>query len=237
MKSEYRYEYKYIVDERKNILLTNHINELMKVDDNIKSGNKYHTRSLYFDDIENSAYFSVLSGEYKRTKYRIRIYNWNDNEIYLEEKNKEGEFVYKNRSLISLEEYNKIIKGDISFLLKKCEMCRRFYIKLRNELLKPRIIIDYYRKPFYLTHSDLRITFDFDITVIMFKNNFFNKDSRGFRISEPNTSILEVKYKKFLPTVFRKLFSGFDISRTNYSKYYLSFEYLRNYKLMNWDVK
>ena len=63
---------------------------------------EYMIRSLYFDDMYQSAYEEKQSGVYARKKYRIRIYNCLDNVIHLECKYKPVSYthldVYKRQS-------------------------------------------------------------------------------------------------------------------------------------------
>ena len=53
----------------------------MKNDKFANADGDYHIRSLYFDDINNTALFEKQAGILTRKKYRIRIYNLEDNVI------------------------------------------------------------------------------------------------------------------------------------------------------------
>lgn len=90
----------------------------MRVDENGDNG-CYTIRSLYFDDMYNSAYNEKLAGTPARKKYRIRTYNFSDSLIKLECKNKRDNYIYKESVNLSKEEYYRIINEDYDFLLQK----------------------------------------------------------------------------------------------------------------------
>ena len=61
----------------------------------------YSIRSLYFDDADYTAYEEKMVGTAVRKKYRIRIYNYDDNVIKLECKEKQGSYIYKRSAALS----------------------------------------------------------------------------------------------------------------------------------------
>ena len=71
----------------------------MKKDNYSDENGNYSIRSLYFDDIRNSSLFEKQSGILARKKYRIRIYNLNENIIKLEKKSRIGHFINKQTAL------------------------------------------------------------------------------------------------------------------------------------------
>lgn len=232
----FRFENKYVIDFRNRIIIDKHVSSLLVLDRNVETYKEYLVRSLYFDDYQNTSYFDVVQGIIDRTKYRIRMYNLDKEKIYLEEKNKYIDRVYKFRTRITYREYLAIINNDTKFLLKKDDMCRRFYLAYNTRGLKPKMVIEYIRKPMVYTNSDVRITFDREIKSFSFSNNFFSKNVSKTRLFHSNDVILEVKYGEYIPGVLTQMFRNFELQRTTFSKYALSFEQLFRRKVTRWSV-
>ena len=74
-KKVFRHELKYYINYNHYHYLKNRIMYGLRLDKNALINDNYHIRSLYFDDIYNSAYKDKELGIYRRKKYRIRIYN------------------------------------------------------------------------------------------------------------------------------------------------------------------
>ena len=71
--AKYRHELKYLINEIEAIELSNVLKYIMKPDEHADNG-VYNIRSLYFDDIYQSAYNEKLDGVEERKKYRIHRY-------------------------------------------------------------------------------------------------------------------------------------------------------------------
>ena len=82
-----RHEQKYYISYGEYYNLVSKLSAVLKRDGNY--GDKgYFIRSLYFDDMYNSSYYEKEAGNFTRSKYRIRIYNYSDKygDIKLEQK-------------------------------------------------------------------------------------------------------------------------------------------------------
>ena len=79
--AKYRYEIKYIINKDMAEVLKQRLSLVMDKDINGASDGKYLIRSLYFDDMEKTAYYEKVDGVEFRKKYRIRIYN-KDKKLY-----------------------------------------------------------------------------------------------------------------------------------------------------------
>ncbi len=134
---------------------------VLKMDPHAGPNRTYHIRSLYFDDFKNSAFFDKQAGISKRKKYRIRIYNYNDNCIKFERKTKINMLVGKEWAKISREEAEKIVTGDFSVLVNsEDKLLQEIYRESRFNLLRPVIIVDYLREAYVHPVGNVRITFD-----------------------------------------------------------------------------
>ena len=107
---KYRHEIKYMISKNTGEILKQKLKTIMDIDKNsYNEDNTYQIRSLYFDDTQNTAYYEKLDGVEYRKKYRIRIYNQDDNFIRLECKYKHNNMTSKESVLITKEICSKII--------------------------------------------------------------------------------------------------------------------------------
>ena len=91
-----RHELKYFISDAGHAQLAALLSSVLYADTHGRANNEYFIRSLYFDDIYDTAYHTKMDGIERRDKYRIRIYNCSDREIFLERKHKQGEFISKS---------------------------------------------------------------------------------------------------------------------------------------------
>lgn len=220
----FRYEKKYVISERSKVLLANTLKSIMNTD--VNEEGQYLVRSLYFDTKDNTSYNDVLLDKYDRRKYRIRCYDLNDEQIYLEEKRKISDRIYKTRSLITRSEFEQIILGKVDFLKERDEVSKRFYFAYRVDLLRPNLIIEYERTAFNTYHSDLRITFDRNIKVYSNNVGLFQKSDNWMYTRKDDPVVMEVKYHNFIPSMIPIVLSKVKVVNSNFSKYALSFEKL-----------
>jgi len=184
MKSDFRYERKFIINdftipELENLLRNSKLRFK-------KSYPKRIVNSIYFDDSDSSSILENLDGNNFKTKYRIRWYG-NKKIIYLpvfEVKNKNGYLNFKKISKIQTSKPLKFTKANIDFIFKK--------IKIKNEFLANKIPISsthYNRLYFISSYYNIRATLDFDINYFNLQNNL------NFNLNKFSKSIiLEVKY-------------------------------------------
>jgi hypothetical protein len=222
-----RHEYKYLLEYGNYVQIKNIIEKIMKLDDNTQNQEGYHVRSLYFDDMYDSALKEKYSGIQVRKKHRIRIYNYSQEVIKLEIKEKYGNFTNKISCGISKEEYEKIIAKDISFLtMDNNKVKEKYYLEIKNNLLKPKVIVDYWREAYTLPYNDIRITFDKNLAAAkpsedIFTNNLFSK-----QVGQEFALIMEIKYNNFLPSHIKSVLKNFSLNKLSVSKYLLCREEL-----------
>lgn len=220
----YRNEWKYYISLKEAELLKRRLRPFTEPDPFTTDG-RYTIRSLYFDDYWNSSYEEKTMGVDDRQKWRIRIYNYSDSSIKLERKKKWGSYIHKDSAGLSREEYEKILRGDYTFLLKKEDtLCREFYYECMVKLQRPRVIVDYEREPLILQEGDVRITFDSDVRAAISSFDIFDPELPCLAVLPPETMVLEVKFTELLPDVIKKLLplDGQEFSAV--SKYTLCYE-------------
>lgn len=220
MKNKFRHEMKYIIPRYLYQEMRQVFQELMDYDKHAGPSHEYNIRSLYFDDIYRTAYKEKLDGIQYRKKYRIRIYNCRDERISLECKHKDGPYIYKEAASLTREEYDRILKGDITFLLKRKEqVAREFFVDARTDLMKPEVIVEYDREPFVYSTGTVRITFDKDLRAISCRDDMFDPLAPSFGVMKEQEMILEIKFTGILPEKIRRLFRTYEIVQTSASKF------------------
>jgi len=222
---KYRHEYKFLINHGEYILLKNRIERFMNRDPHGNCNNRYNIRSLYFDDIYNSAYYEKLNGTEKRKKYRIRIYNYSNTVIKLERKGKEGQYTLKESELISEDLCNGLIGGNSELLLTGSQLLNDMYIQMKTLFLKPVVIVDYVREAYIHPVENVRITFDMELKSGLYSTELWNVRTPLVNVLEPDYIIMEVKFNRFLPTIFSTLLTGLNSGQISVSKYILCREF------------
>lgn len=217
---KFRHELKFYINYKDYWLLKGRLKHVLKLDSNANEKGEYFIRSLYFDDIYDTALFEKNFGVCRRAKYRIRTYNMSDKFIKLEKKSKIGAYISKESTSITREEYNLIMNNDLSFLKDSESILKKdYYIAMRNKLLRPKVIVDYEREAYISDISEVRITFDKQLRVAMNSNDIFNPNLATQCLIPMPTMILEVKFNEFLPNVVRNMLNVEAREFTAISKY------------------
>ncbi len=180
----------------------------------------YFIRSLYFDDFEQTGLLDKVEGVQKREKFRIRFYDMDDSFIRLECKQKLDQMTRKFSAPLTREQVDAILRGDIWWMHdSEHALIRNFYAKCRTRLLRPMVIVDYYREAYVF--QDVRITFDRDIHSGRFSVDMFERDLPTVAVFPSDRLVIEVKYDDALPYAVRQLLKTVPMSRNAISKYEL----------------
>lgn len=216
--NSYRNEYKHLISPKSRIMLSRKLALIMKRDQNAV-GKGYFIKSLYFDTLYDEALNDNLLGAPCREKFRIRCYNNDYNFIRLEKKVKHMNKGYKESAALSQEEVTKIIEGDYGFLKGKEEnLLKEFYARIRTKVLRPKIIVCYYREPFLYPPGNVRVTLDYDLKYSSNIRDFF-KDEKVYFEEDKTKCILEVKFDEFLPDIIRDMIQVRETMQSANSKY------------------
>lgn len=227
----YRHEMKYLISIAEADILARRFSTVMERDPNTNESGHYMVRSLYFDDLNNTAYHEKMDGVPSRQKYRVRIYNEQAQRIMLERKLKEGSYVHKQNAPLSRDQVNRIMNGEFKFLLStNKDLHKIFYYEAITRVLRPRVIVEYEREPFIYGPGDVRITFDKNVRAVTAKEDIFARELPSKLVLEPGKIIMEVKFTSFLPTMIRNMLPGRSTEFVAVSKYVACFDKI-TYKL------
>ena len=163
----------------------------------------YSIRSLYFDDLFDTALREKIDGVNIREKFRIRYYGDDLSFIRLEKKSKINGLCNKIQAQITADETQRILSGDTEWMRSDARvLVRELYLKMKDKGLRPKTIVDYTRDAFVFPAGNVRVTMDYNIRTGMQSVDFLNPAS--ITVPAGNSPIiLEVKWDEYLPDVIR----------------------------------
>lgn len=213
-----RHEYKHQINYEDYLVIKSRLSAVAKPDSHVSNDGKYMIHSLYFDNLSDKALREKLDGVEKREKFRIRYYDENTDYIQLEKKSKIHGLCDKQSAPLTKEEALSICDGNIEFLLESGKpLFQELYAKMRFQMLRPRVIVDYEREPFIYGPGNVRITFDSNIRTGLYHNRLF--DGPFYTAPTQDSIILEVKYDAFLPEIINKAVQIPNRQASAFSKY------------------
>ena len=221
-----RHELKYFINPAELEALRARLRGALAMDSHCVGGRPYVIRSLYFDDIGDSALFEKQAGVMHRDKYRIRIYNLSDKAIFLERKRKAGDLIQKSSVQITRRLCDQLLEGDPAGLYRSSNpLLQDMYVQMRTRLLRPRVIVDYAREAYIHPAEEVRVTFDLTLRSGLFSRDLFNPALPTVCPHDRNVEILEVKFNNYLPDYIGALLWGVEAERSAVSKYILCRRY------------
>ncbi|MBQ9263563.1 MAG: polyphosphate polymerase domain-containing protein [Clostridia bacterium] len=204
-----RHELKFLITRTQFEVLNRTLAGALYVDPNAaRNGGSYHIRSLYFDTVFDDSLYEKYSGVMNRDKYRMRIYNLSDREIFMECKTKIGTLISKRSVKISRDLAEQLIAADPAGLENtRSGLLRDVYREMRTRLLHPVVIVDYERIPYLHQAEEVRITFDMKVRTGLNSIDIFNPHVPTIPVLDHDETILEVKYNRVLPPYIKDLLS------------------------------
>lgn len=214
-----RHEEKYLIDYRQYSLLKARAMKVLTPDTNGTLGS-YTVTSLYFDDPLYTALLEKQDGLPRHTKFRLRAYNGREDFIRLERKVKQGIITQKMSAAIPREH--------LSFLgfpnwdaAQFTGTAKELATQMVAGGLRPAITVRYERDAFFFPGTDLRLTFDRNLTALPPEESaLFCRDRVGAPVLDGNTVIMEIKYGSYVPAFIRTL-TGVPCQQLSVSKYAL----------------
>lgn len=224
-KEKYRHELKYMVDEREAELAVARIRQFMKTDEYHPEG-KYRIRSVYFDDIWNSALMQNMNGVSPRSKYRIRVYNEEKGNIRLEQKIKNHDMTKKRSCLLSLDECNGLLQGCTEGIgAEEGGEGRGLLLDLGRKMhwdyLRPKVIVEYERTAFTYKEGNVRVTFDRNLAASNYVCKLWDNKLPKNPVMGNGKCVMEVKFDEFLPGCVKQALDTGKMERIRFSKYTL----------------
>lgn len=215
-----RHENKYLMDACQEAILRVRLDGILQRDVYAGKTGRYIVRSVYFDDLYDTCARENLAGADFRSKYRIRYYNHKTWRILLEKKTKIHGLGMKESCLLTTEECQQLLDGEIPDFGKDTpEIKKKLLTELRMADLKPKVIVTYERTPLVYTGGNVRVTFDGKITSSPDLDHFLSGDYYQRPVLPNGMSLLEVKWDTLLPLHIQDALRLEELQWTAFSKY------------------
>lgn len=215
---DFRHEWKHEINVSDMITIRQRLSAVAKIDTHAIGG-RYEIRSLYFDNLYDTALREKIDGVNMREKFRIRYYNGDTSFISLEKKSKVNGLCQKNEARITAEEAQKIVDGDYEWMLNSDKpLVKELYSKILSKGLKPKTIVDYTREPFTYPAGNVRVTIDYNIRTGLSCTDFLNPKCITIPAGDAPI-ILEVKWDEYLPNIIRDAVQLESRRSSAFSKY------------------
>ncbi|MEG2322381.1 MAG: polyphosphate polymerase domain-containing protein [Bacilli bacterium] len=213
---KYRHELKFIINKNMASILKQRLSLVMTLDANSLDG-AYLIRSLYFDDVKKTAYYDKLDGLLFRKKYRIRIYNNSCDVIKLECKHKDDTLTFKRNTLISYDVCQALINGNE--IISNNKLVNELNLMIKFNGLRPTVIVDYKRVAYTYPVSDVRVTFDSQISSGYNNYDIFDKNATSVSTIDDGEVVLEVKFNEIMPSHIALILQSVPLLRQAFSKF------------------
>ena len=215
---EFRHEWKHEICHSDLLALRARLGAVLERDRHAVNGS-YEIRSLYFDNLRDKALREKLDGVNGREKFRVRYYNGDLSQIFLEKKSKYSGLCRKEQARLNWEEVQVIARGD-AFGLEGSEkpLVQELRFKMITQGLRPRTIVDYTRESFVYPPGNVRVTMDHHIRTALGDTDFLEPDCVTVPAGDA-PAILEVKWDQFLPSLIRDLVQVPRTHTSAFSKY------------------
>ena len=226
MQKDYRHEWKHVISYADMLAVRQRMRAVARPDPHAIDG-RYKIRSLYFDTMTDRALREKIDGVNRRDKWRIRYYNLDpDGVIHLEKKSRLNGLGTKYHANLTREEAQKIVDGDICWMMEESanrnedetNLLRELYVQMRDKGLKPKTIVDYTREPFLYDPGNVRVTLDYDIRTGLRGTDFLNPSCITIPAGDAPI-LLEVKWDAYLPGIIRDAVQLQNRHATAFSKY------------------
>ena len=215
---EYRHEIKHLITHADAVSIRSNLRAVASIDPHAQKDGAYRIRSLYFDDLRNTALWEKLDGVNERRKFRIRYYNADLSYIMMECKMKRDNVGSKLQERLTENEVRRIMAGDLAWMVTSSRpLLTVLYMEMKTKGLRPKCVVEYMRIPFVYGPGNVRVTIDWNIRTGP-PGQFM--DPCGLTLPvEGNPMLLEVKWDDYLPSVIRKATAVKSRSTIAFSKY------------------
>lgn len=170
--------------------------------------NKEYIRDLYFDSPNNEDLIEKVNGESITEKFRIRYKNLDSTDIRLEKRMKKDGKYKKISAIITEEDVENILNGDIEYLaFSDKKILRDFYLNIMCEKIEPKAIIEFERQSFVYEKSDITVNIDTSRRVSLNEEDIMDDEIKSVVINE-DTAVIEMRYNKDIPKFVDRLIFG-----------------------------
>ena len=180
----------------------------------------YRVHGLYFDTPGLDVFHRTTG--YKKKKYRLRRYG-GDAQIFLEQKRKSAGKVAKRRVLVDETDLARLREAPN----EQPWLGAWFHRRITVRQLQPSCLISYQRKAFFGQNAEgpLRLTLDRNVRSQQSERWSVEEAANGVPML-PESVLLELKYRRNLPALFKVMMQDFSLTPSPLSKYRLAIQAL-----------
>lgn len=198
----YKYEKKETVNIKEIEVLERRLSLFMDIE------KKEYIRDLYFDSPNNEDLIEKINGDVVTEKFRIRYKNLDSTDIHLEKRMKKNGKYKKISSVITEEDVENILNGDIEYLaFSDKKILRDFYLKMMCGKIEAKAIIEFERQSFVYKRTDTTVNIDTFRKVSLNEEDIMDKEMKSVAINE-DTAVIEVRNNGEIPRFIEKLIFG-----------------------------
>lgn len=229
IKSELRYELKYLIRRHQMDALLAELPGYMQCDRHAGELGQYPITSLYYDSPEYKAYWDKLEGHRNRRKLRVRVYGDEsitaDTPAFVEIKERVNKRIRKRRvampygDAVALNEFDSL-SGEHA--AQSSAVLQEVYYLYRTLQLRPACVVHYDRRAFEGQdyYADLRVTFDTNVRGRVHDLSLLSTGHASDQLLlAPDQVILEVKANHTVPLWMVRMLSRRRCTFYRISKY------------------
>lgn len=214
-----RHELKYIISPVQYQLLKGRLAPFLQLDKHVGADGNYFIRSIYFDSRQYRAWNEKNVGIDSRKKYRIRFYNGDATNCFLECKHKKGTRIGKTSTKLNEAEIEELMTGRVRLdEPERKDVVSELRLLIKREDFQPMVVVDYLREAYVHELSNLRITFDKEVGAGDIKDCFTKRRCLA-NVLPQDYMILEVKYDEYLPEYIGQIIASIRPTQVAASKY------------------
>lgn len=133
--------------------------------------------------------------------------------------------ILKTSCRLSLEQLDQLVAGRASVSSDNAPLLNRFAYEQATTLLRPTVIVGYYRIPFVYPQGNVRVTFDLNIASSDDIGGFFDPSAARRPVLPTGRQLLEVKYDEYIPDHIYHAVQMTNMQQVTFSKYCLCRRY------------
>ena len=220
----FRHEVKYTLSPCEHYKFRDFCVGFMDFDKNAGDSGEYIVKSYYFDTVGYRDYTEKQDGIYARQKYRVRTYG--DSGYYrLEKKIRKGTQNMKVSGEISKYNADLLIRGYTDIKTGN-QVTDDIITQMHTKGYRSSVYIEYARQVLMIKELDIRVTFDKNISALYGSYGLEDAMPAPSPVFYNDETVLEIKYKEFLPEWLQRAVYLIIPSEYSVSKYAQSLRYI-----------
>ena len=214
-----RFEFKYVVPVCKGLKFLDDCIPYVELDSHAAESGGYCVQSLYYDSDTLACYWEKMESLKFRRKVRVRSYGKDDDDVFVEIKQRIDRTVQKRRWKIARSRADQLLSGEGDAGEDVAGLGEVAYLKHRYQL-KPKIVVSYDRIPYVgRFDEDLRVTLDTNLRGHNGTLSDFGSREHGRHFLSNDQAVLEVKFNRMLPVWMSKQLARYNLMTERMSKY------------------